>query len=460
MKRSGLLHRAKQWARGFGNAQTGATSTVFALAVPSILAVVAGATDYATLTNQRSHVRNAAESSALSVARQMTMSRLSDEQIKAIAGQFAQANLLGNGIEAGQVDATLSPDRLAVKVTVTSPPKSALGFVAKVAGITEISSDATARVGQQTKLCLLSVSQASSNEVQTKLFVSKEPTGIEIQRDARLIAPGCLLHTNMATREAFTVATGAKVTADVLCAVGGIKNNGGTVEAAVVDTCPKVTNPMDSRYYPGVGQNCDGKTYKDIIYETGIHTLNPGNFCGNITISGEAKVRLSPGTYAIQGALVVKGNAELVGVGVGIYLWGGRASSRQAAKFAFLENALIDLSAPQTGPMAGILLWEGVNGAAFDQANLTASANYHQINSLRARRLTGTIYLPGGRLLIDAPGKVAEDSDYTVLVVNRLDLSDGPNLVLNSNYAKSNVPVPLGLGPIGAKNVRLVNGMN
>ncbi len=68
----------------------------------------------------------------------------------------------------------------------------------------------------------------------------------------------------------------------------------------------------------------------------------------------------------------------------------------------------------------------------------------------------GTIYLPGGRLLIDAPVKVAEESDYTVMVVNRLDLAFGPTLVLNSNYARSRVPVPEGYGPIGARNVQLV----
>ena len=153
--------------------------------------------------------------------------------------------------------------------------------------------------------------------------------------------------------------------------------------------------------------------------------------------------------------MTARGNAELTGQGVGIYLWGGNSSRLQPAGFSFLENALIDLSAPETGAMAGILIWEGINGAAFDQANGRKGGNYHQINTMRAKRLTGTLYLPGGRLLIDAPGKVAEESDYTVLLVNRLDLADGPNLVLNSNYAKSRVPVPTGLGPLGAKNVRL-----
>jgi hypothetical protein len=152
----------------------------------------------------------------------------------------------------------------------------------------------------------------------------------------------------------------------------------------------------------------------------------------------------------------VSGNAELTGTDVGLYLWGGKASKNAFAKFAFLENALIDLSGPESGPMAGFVIWEGINGAAFDLSSGVANTNFHQISTARARRLNGTIYLPGGRLLIDAPVRVAEESDYTVLVVNRLDLAFGPMLVLNSNYAKSRVPVPDGYGPIGARNVRLV----
>ena len=280
-------------------------------------------------------------------------------------------------------------------------------------------------------------------------------TGIDIGINARLTAPGCLLHTNIKTREAFTVNQGATVTADLLCAAGGVLNRGGAVEAAVVDSCPKILNPMDTRYYPNLNQGCTSSQYKDIIIDKGTHVLSPGNYCGNIVISGDAKVRLSGGNYAIQGTLVVTGSAELSGQGVGLYLWGGKASTLMPAGFAFLENSLIDLSAPESGQMAGILIWEGINGAAFDQAGQLAGGNYHQINTMRARRLTGTLYLPGGRLLIDAPAKVAEDSDYTVLLVNRLDLAEGPNLVLNSNYAKSRVPVPQGLGPLGAKNVRL-----
>ena len=59
--------------------------------------------------------------------------------------------------------------------------------------------------------------------------------------------------------------------------------------------------------------------------------------------------------------------------------------------------------------------------------------------------------MPKGRLIIDATRPVADKSAYTVLVVQQLDLYSGPNLVLNSDYGASEIPVPPGVGIYGAK---------
>ena len=64
--------------------------------------------------------------------------------------------------------------------------------------------------------------------------------------------------------------------------------------------------------------------------------------------------------------------------------------------------------------------------------------------------LLGTIYMPKGRLIIDATQPVADKSAYTVLVVQQLDLYSGPNLVLNSDMARPGSGAP-GVGIYGAK---------
>ena len=83
-------------------------------------------------------------------------------------------------------------------------------------------------------------------------------------------------------------------------------------------------------------------------------------------------------------------------------------------------------------------------------------AHSYRILSDNARMLLGTIYMPQGRLIIDANKPIADKSAYTVLVVQRIDLHSGPNLILNSDYSATDVPVPPGVGPYG-NSVKLTN---
>ena len=71
----------------------------------------------------------------------------------------------------------------------------------------------------------------------------------------------------------------------------------------------------------------------------------------------------------------------------------------------------------------------------------------YQISSNNAANLLGTIYLPAGRLVVDANTPVANKSAYTVIVTRQLEVDSGPNLVLNSDYSATDVPVPAGVGP-------------
>ena len=89
--------------------------------------------------------------------------------------------------------------------------------------------------------------------------------------------------------------------------------------------------------------------------------------------------------------------------------------------------------------VAGMLFWSGPKNAA---KNL--------IESDDARNLLGTIYLPAAQLEIIANNTIADKSAYTVIVAKKLTLDAGPNLVLNTNYSGTDIPVPNGVGPTGS----------
>ena len=160
---------------------------------------------------------------------------------------------------------------------------------------------------------------------------------------------------------------------------------------------------------------------------------------------------LSPGTFIVRdGPLVVDGGASLRGSDVSIYLKGA------GANLTFATASTIHLTAAKSGPLSGILIYDDPTGAeAPEQSGKHAkpdkSPREHAILSDDARMLLGTIYMPKGRLIIDATKPVADRSAYTVLVVQQLDLYEGPNLVLNTDYRATDVPIPEGVGPYGGK---------
>ncbi len=88
--------------------------------------------------------------------------------------------------------------------------------------------------------------------------------------------------------------------------------------------------------------------------------------------------------------------------------------------------------------MAGILIAE-------DRRNPVGNA--FEIYSNNARNLLGTIYLPQGRLHVAANNPVSDQAAYTIIVARRFTLSEGPTMVLNTNYGATDIPVPQGVGP-------------
>ena len=194
-------------------------------------------------------------------------------------------------------------------------------------------------------------------------------------------------------------------------------------------------------------------------------TLSPGTYCGGLHVTKNAVVSLRSGIYVMKnGPLVVDQKGSLSGTDVAFYFTGDKGG------LLFDSKTSISLAAPTTGVMAGLLMMEerAVSDpidpiAAVDQDPLAPTAptppplgatkpmRTYRIISDDARTMLGTIYLPAGRVVIDAKKPVADQSAYTVIVAQQVNLYQGPNLYLNANYDSTSVPVPKGVGPISGK---------
>jgi hypothetical protein len=264
---------------------------------------------------------------------------------------------------------------------------------------------------------------------------------------ARVTAPDCAVQSNSDHKKGLSGKHLTILVSSYTCTSGGYEGPGSVFLPLPETDCPVIDDPLEDREPPAVG-SCD---FTDIEFKDGFHHIQPGHYCGGLEIKDDAQVTAEPGTYVISGdKLKVEKNASLRGEGVSFYFAG------EDATFEFKDEALVELSAATDGPLAGMLFFE-------DRA--VKKERDFKISSDSVKKLIGTIYLPRGVFkasandedILPPPGAPLEiigaASTYTIIVANMIEL-DGVNLVINSDYGASEVPVPAGVGP-NSSTVRL-----
>jgi hypothetical protein len=100
----------------------------------------------------------------------------------------------------------------------------------------------------------------------------------------------------------------------------------------------------------------------------------------------------------------------------------------------------LGLKAPKTGPTSGILIFEDRNAS---------KGRTFSIRSKNAEQMEGAIYLPNGKFFVDKASRVGQASKWSAIIAYQIEVGDGPEIQINSNYSGSDVPVPTGIGPSG-----------
>lgn len=458
--------------------------TLWALGLLAVAIFISGGViDYMSLINQKQQLQGVADRAAIAAAQELVVFKGSDGRVTAVAESFVNANYTK---VAHKTSATIIDKGKAVQVTIVAAPQTYFpGPVAK--GVQEVKVEATAEIAGGGYVCMVGLS-------------SSEPSTLEMHDNARVTAEKCAIYSNSRSSASLNLHNSSRVKADLVCVAGGVT---GAISAVTpnkpIEDCPPLTDPLRDRPEPNVGLlTCDnilgagsilgkdltGKdgsllSLKDLLGKgglvggivsgdllkkknllqsiaggdlvgnlaaglivTGKTTLEPGVYCGGINIIG-GDVTLKPGTYILNnGGLVVANGGKLVGDNVGFFLTGALGLST----IQFAPSTTISLTAPKTGDMAGMMFFED-RDVLFKFPHIIASNN--------ARNLVGTIYLPGNTLEINSKDPIADQSDYTVIIARKFDMKDGPELVLNTDYEHSPIPVPDGVGNKSRPRVRL-----
>jgi hypothetical protein len=232
-----------------------------------------------------------------------------------------------------------------------------------------------------------------------------------------IVSSSCGIVVDSNSNTALTASGGARLSAPTISVVGRYTtSNGGTFSPAPTSGASAAANPFAALATPSVGA-CGNTGYSAGGGAT--VTLNPGVYCNGINIANGATATFNPGTYIIKGGgMTIAGGSHVTGNGVMFYnTYGGGYSY---APFNFNNGTYETLTAPTTGPYAGILMFQDPSVVGGGASNFAGGTN---------GILTGAIYLPTTALAFSNGATAA----YTIIVADSVSFTGG--VTINNNYA-------------------------
>lgn len=260
-------------------------------------------------------------------------------------------------------------------------------------------------------------------------LLSLDPTAggaITVSGSSEITFHGCDVATNSNAGNAFRMSGGSvEMTAGCVHSVGGVEVTSKltlTSCAAPNQQAPVVKDPYADLDGPRLEGTCasgsvGSNNSKTTVAPNETHSLGMPlrRYCGGLNVNGE--VTFSPGLYIVDGGeLKINASTKVVGNGVTFHLTNG-------ARLAFNGGASLDLSAPESGPLAGILFYG-------DRDDVGAQ---HTINGTAGSRLNGAVYLPSGDL--GYSGNFSGQHGCTQVVTRRVTFTGNSTLSVNCSAA-------------------------
>ncbi len=386
-----------------------------AVLAPLLIGVGGGAIDVSAFVSHKADLQDIADTAALAAAKEGALNGWSNSAAVSIVQGYLEAHKRSGaqGTVAAKVEVDAAQKQVKVTLEQDHHPYFAIGYFV---GSPQIVVTSAARTNSASNICVIGLERDDSDTV-------------SLDTNAVVSAPKCSVYSNSKSTSGLSSTGNGSLISQLSCSAGGYAGLSKNYNYKLPLTdCPIVSDPLASRPAPKV-ELCD---QKDASYSHYEGALQPGVYCGGLHVKAASNITLKPGVYVIKdGPLIIESSSVVEGKGVGFYFTGSNAS------FYFESSSQVDIEAPVVPPMAGLIAFQDRSAPEADFI----------ITSNKARKLIGTIYLPNGNLIINANNKVADTSAYTAIVVRRLRLSKGPNLVLNTDYNKTLVPVPEGVGP-------------
>ncbi len=230
---------------------------------------------------------------------------------------------------------------------------------------------------------------------------------LSVSGNASLTIPGYVV-VDSSSKTALIESGNAQVSAASISVVGGVQESGNAkLSPAPVTGAASVPDPLAGLSVPSM---TGSRTTVSVTGNWSL-TINPGIYT-SITVSGNGKLTMTAGIYVIAGGgFAVSGNGIVSGSGVMIYN-AGSAYPNPGGSFgsiSFSGNTTVNLSAPTSGPYAGVLIFQSRDNYRALALSGNASAS------------GGTIYAASAALVLSGNANVT----HLTAVVSTLSVSGG-----------------------------------
>jgi hypothetical protein len=204
------------------------------------------------------------------------------------------------------------------------------------------------------------------------------------------------IFVNSRSKSALKLDKKSQLKADAVMVSGGMdRKSKGFMDAELHTGVEATPDPYAGLAPPVKGAELDPEDYLTVENGRDVYRLPAGTY-KELKFAHDDVVIMSPGTFYVEEAIDIKGDASLTAQGVTIY-------SQAKKNVKFNTRGSVELSPPQNGPYAGISLF--VNPASKKKIEIKKDATYN---------FKGTIYAPNAEVKFkhtDAILSGADDGD-------------------------------------------------
>ena len=343
-----------------------------AILSPVVLGLVGLGVDVGMWEKSHKLMQEASDASAVSAAVAYLKGSVPSPvtQGQSIAGSFGFVNgANGAVVTVNQPPASgnYKANPYAVEVIITQPQPALFSAVLGQGPVTVAARSVA--IASAASSCILALDRTAS-------------VGIGVQGSPSVAANNCSVWSDSNTATSVDVGGSATLSASGVGAMGGVYGQSSiSTTSGIVTNGSYIADPYSLVNFPSYS-GCDKNNYstnKSV-------TINPGVYCNGITLKAGASVTMTPGVYYVdRGALDLAGQASLSGTGVTIVFTSSTGSNYATAKIT--GGATVNLTAPTTGPLAGIVL--------YSDRSAPVGTSYALAGGM-TQVLTGTVYLPKG----------------------------------------------------------------